>query len=169
MTGTGTSPVTLSPATLAFGTVEVGSPSAAQILTITNVGASAIALGTISLTGANATDFSETTTCTTSLAPAGACTVSVTFTPAALGARSGSVGITAALSISAITITGTNASYFSETNTCGMSLAAGANCGATINFTPAPKASAHGNAFDRRQRRRAPNRRSLRNRQMNQI
>ena len=48
---------------------------------------------------------------------------------------------TAALTITSITVTGTNASSFGQTNTCGASLAAGANCTITVTFTPATTGS----------------------------
>jgi hypothetical protein len=48
---------------------------------------------------------------------------------------------TAALTITSISVTGTNASSFSETNNCGASLAAGATCTITVTFTPASAAS----------------------------
>ena len=44
---------------------------------------------------------------------------------------------TAALTISGITITGTGASSYSETNTCGTGLAIGASCAITVTFKPA--------------------------------
>jgi len=47
----------------------------------------------------------------------------------------------AALSISAITLTGANPADFSQTNTCGSSLAAGATCTISVVFTPASAAS----------------------------
>jgi hypothetical protein len=47
----------------------------------------------------------------------------------------------AALSISGITLTGANPSDFSQTNTCGTSLAAGSSCTISITFTPASAAS----------------------------
>ncbi len=40
------------------------------------------------------------------------------------------------LSIASIGITGTNAGDFSQTNTCGPTLAAGANCTITVKFSP---------------------------------
>jgi hypothetical protein len=43
---------------------------------------------------------------------------------------------TAQLNFTAISITGTNAGDFAETNTCGSSIAAGANCTITVTFTP---------------------------------
>jgi uncharacterized membrane protein len=47
----------------------------------------------------------------------------------------------AALTISGITITGANPTDFSQTNTCGSSLAAGSSCNINITFTPASVAS----------------------------
>ena len=42
----------------------------------------------------------------------------------------------AALSITSVALTGTNASDFAQSNTCGSSLAAGANCTIVVMFTP---------------------------------
>jgi hypothetical protein len=42
----------------------------------------------------------------------------------------------AALSITSLTLTGTNAGDFAQSNTCGSSLAAGANCTIAVMFTP---------------------------------
>ncbi|HEY6947042.1 MAG TPA: choice-of-anchor D domain-containing protein [Candidatus Acidoferrum sp.] len=43
---------------------------------------------------------------------------------------------TATLTISSIAITGTNSGDFSQTNTCGASVAAGANCSISVTFKP---------------------------------
>ncbi len=48
---------------------------------------------------------------------------------------------TAALTISSISVTGTNASSFAQSNNCGTSLAVGATCTITVTFTPASAAS----------------------------
>jgi hypothetical protein len=45
------------------------------------------------------------------------------------------------LTITSISVTGTNASSFGETNNCGTSLASGATCTITVSFTPATAAS----------------------------
>lgn len=47
----------------------------------------------------------------------------------------------APLTITAITITGAGATSFTQTNTCGTSLAAGANCTLSVTFTPASVAT----------------------------
>jgi len=47
----------------------------------------------------------------------------------------------AALSITSVALTGTNAGDFAQTNTCGSSVAAGGNCAITVTFTPAATGS----------------------------
>jgi hypothetical protein len=47
----------------------------------------------------------------------------------------------ATLSITGISIAGTNSSEFAETNSCGETLAAGASCTISVTFTPASVAS----------------------------
>jgi hypothetical protein len=46
------------------------------------------------VTGTNATDFTETSTCSTSLAAGGSCATNVTFKPTAKGARSATLKVT---------------------------------------------------------------------------
>jgi hypothetical protein len=47
----------------------------------------------------------------------------------------------AALSITSLALTGTNASDFAQTNTCGSSVAAGSSCTISVTFTPAASGS----------------------------
>jgi hypothetical protein len=47
----------------------------------------------------------------------------------------------AALSISSVALTGTNAGDFAQSNACGSSLAAGANCTIVVTFTPSEAAA----------------------------
>ena len=67
---------------------------------------------------------------------------SLTFASQTVGATSAAQTITlnntgnAALSITSIALTGTNPSDFAQTNTCGSSVAAGANCTISVTFTP---------------------------------
>lgn len=88
----------LSPTIIAFGNTGIGTTSPAQTLTVTNSGGSNLILTSSPLLGgANASDFtiSPSSTCTngTSIAPTFSCTVVMTFTPGAAGARSGTVSI----------------------------------------------------------------------------
>jgi hypothetical protein len=80
-----------SPTSLTFASQTVGTSSAAQTITFTNKGSATMNLWQIAILGANAGDFSETTTCGSTLGVGANCTVSVTFKPTATGARTGSV------------------------------------------------------------------------------
>jgi len=68
--------------------------SAAQDVTLTNVGTQPINISSIAFTGTNATEFSETDTCGLSLAPGATCSISITFTPAQLGPRTAALTVT---------------------------------------------------------------------------
>jgi len=82
------SAIRFTPATLAF-LENIGSPSAAQTITVTNFGGSNINGLTVSATG----PFSETDNCPAVLNPAASCSVNVTFTPQAQGATSGTIAL----------------------------------------------------------------------------
>jgi mono/diheme cytochrome c family protein len=85
----------LTSTTLAFGSQTVGTTSTQQT-TITNAGTANLTLGTLSVSGAQAAEFTSAGTCAAgvSVAPGGSCTLSVAFTPAGLGSRSASVSVT---------------------------------------------------------------------------
>jgi hypothetical protein len=73
--------VDLTPIALSFGNQNVGTSSAAQIATLTNVGASSLAIGKIGITGKGGKSFGQTNDCGSSLAAGASCTVSATFAP----------------------------------------------------------------------------------------
>jgi hypothetical protein len=52
-----------------------------------------LSITSVTLSGANSTDFSETNTCGSGIAMGATCSISVTFTPAAPGSRSASISI----------------------------------------------------------------------------
>jgi len=79
----------LSPASFTFPTQVVGTTSATQVATLTNVGNTPMALSTAQMTG----PFSQTTTCGQSLAAGASCAYSVAFTPVAMNAASGTLVI----------------------------------------------------------------------------
>jgi hypothetical protein len=189
LSGTGAGAVvSLSPASLAFGSQPVGN-STAQTVTLSNTGNAALSITSLALAGTNASDFAQSNTCTSSspLAASATCTISVTFTPAASGSRTASLSIAdsatgspqtvglsgtgtaalaglsatslafgnqsvdmtstaqtvtlsntgnAALSITSLALTGANAGDFDQSNTCGTSVAAGANCTIAVMYTP---------------------------------
>ena len=61
---------------------------------MSNPGSAALSITSIAIIGTNSGDFAQTNTCGSSVAAGGSCTISVTFTPAAAGARSAAVSIT---------------------------------------------------------------------------
>ncbi|MBL0124775.1 MAG: choice-of-anchor D domain-containing protein [Betaproteobacteria bacterium] len=82
--------MTLSPPTLNLGSNPVGVATASMNLTVGNQGTSTLTLSALSLTGTNPADFARTGSCTptSTLLPAATCTITITFTPGGVGARS---------------------------------------------------------------------------------
>ena len=199
LSGTGSSAVaSLSTSNLSFGNVAVGSTSALP-MTLTNQGNAALTLSSTAITvsGTNASAFTQTNKCGTSLAAKGSCTITVTFKPGAGGSLAGKLsiadnaagspqtvtlggtGIAPAVNLSAtsltfpgtlvktpaatqsvtlnntgkatlmlgsgntpgISITGTGAASFAQSNNCGASVAASGSCSITVTFTPAATGS----------------------------
>jgi hypothetical protein len=97
LSGMATVPPTIqiSPASLTFAPQSVGIPSPAQALTLLNGSGGPLSINGISITGANAADFSQTSNCPPSLGAAASCTVNVVFSPAlrASANRTASVSI----------------------------------------------------------------------------
>ena len=183
LSGTGSLGVVLSPTSLSFGNQAENTTSPVKNVTLTNNLTTALAISNIAASG----DFSLAgNTCGNSVPPKGKCTIHVTFTPTALGARTGTLTVTdnapnnpqtasltgtgilqAAVSPTSltfaaqkvgttsaaknvtltnnlptpliginITFTGADPGDFTETNTCGVSLAAKAHCTISVKFTP---------------------------------
>ncbi|MFB3921475.1 MAG: choice-of-anchor D domain-containing protein [Terriglobia bacterium] len=104
--------------------------STQQSLTLSNIGDQA--LNITSITPSPTTDFSSTSTCGASLAPAASCTVTVTFAPSAAGPRAGTLTITTndVASPAVVALVGTGTDFAVGTQTGG-SLSATVTAGAT--------------------------------------
>jgi Bacterial Ig domain/FG-GAP-like repeat/FG-GAP repeat len=85
--------VNLSPNSLDFGSVQLGSSSAPQIVTLTNLGGMALTGIALAFAGSNASDYAETNNCPSVLISGSACSINVTFVPSAVGARVASLAI----------------------------------------------------------------------------
>lgn len=90
---TGAASGSLTPTSFNFGSISVGSNSPVQNFTFQNVGTATLNISSIGFAGLNPGDFSQSNNCGTTLAISATCTVSVTFTPAAIGSRSASLSI----------------------------------------------------------------------------
>ncbi len=170
--------VTLSPSVLKFGNEVVGTTSAIKKVSLTNTGASALSISSITASAG----FAATNTCGSSLASGARCMISVTFTPTIAQAYTGAVTIadnasnspqiiaTSGSGVNAVTLSATNLTFssrtvgttssplsvtltnnlttaltitsisatgdFAETNTCGNAVAAGLQCTISTTFTP---------------------------------
>lgn len=81
LVGTGTL-IALSPTSLNFGTVTVGTDSAPQNITLTNVGTALVTFTSFGLTGTAAGDYAiSNNTCGATLAGGASCAVGITFHP----------------------------------------------------------------------------------------
>jgi len=108
LTGTGVAPpptLSLAPGSLNFGDQAVCTTSNPQSVTLTNTGTTTLTITSIIATG----EFNQTNTCGSTLAPGTDCTISVTFTPAVSGSRTGAITVTsdATGSPHAVSLTGT--------------------------------------------------------------
>ena len=88
-------PLTVSPASLSYGNQGISSTSAAKKVTLTNNTGIAVTISSLVISGTNSGDFVQSaTTCGKTLALNKSCTVSITFTPSASGARSATLILT---------------------------------------------------------------------------
>jgi hypothetical protein len=83
----------VAPSTLNFGTVVLNTHSAGRPVTITNNGTAALLISSITITGNQAPNFSQSNTCGASLSVGASCTVTVTFTPINIGNQSAKLSI----------------------------------------------------------------------------
>ncbi|TAN23767.1 MAG: choice-of-anchor D domain-containing protein, partial [Acidobacteria bacterium] len=174
---------------LVFKPQAIAASGTAQSVTLRNVGGAALTLAGITTSG----DFSQTNNCGTSLAVGATCSISVTFTPTAMGLRKGALTVadTAAIPAQTVALSGmglsinpvatlsttsltfaseyigssgptqtvtltnsgahalaitnvTTSGDFSQTNTCGSSVAGGATCAITVSFMPTASGSRTG-------------------------
>jgi Tol biopolymer transport system component len=79
-------PVTLSPTTVKFGTVAVGTLSDVRLVTITNTSTNAVALQAVNLRGPSPDQYSRVSRCPAQLSVGASCTVEVRFAPTTPGA-----------------------------------------------------------------------------------
>jgi probable HAF family extracellular repeat protein len=190
---------TLSPTTLVFWPSAIGTTNGASSVMLKNTGTTSLTISRIAITGPNATDFTQTHTCGSSLAAGASCEVDVTFKATQIGNRTGMLSVSdnahgspqtvslsgtgtdvvlspAGLSFYCIfipvgpggsscvcktsgTATLTNvrsttlkisgiaisAGSFSQTNSCGASVAAGGSCSVKVRWSPSTGGSRYDN------------------------
>ncbi|HEY0707815.1 MAG TPA: choice-of-anchor D domain-containing protein, partial [Polyangia bacterium] len=91
-----------------WGEALVGTPAAKRVFTVRNTGAAATgAAPSVTVGGAQASEFAVLAgdnTCTAALPAGGTCTVAITLTPAAIGARAATLDATATGTTAATTV-----------------------------------------------------------------
>jgi hypothetical protein len=108
--GGGTSPVlTVSPTTLAFGSVTVGQRAPAQTVTVAATGTKQVTVHPVTLTGGGATRYQLTADgCSTvALNPGSSCQVSVAFTPGTRGVHDATLKVPTTAGTKLVKLTGT--------------------------------------------------------------
>ena len=83
----------LSPISVNFGDQKVGTTSPPHTVTLTNTGSTPLTVRGIAILGANFSDFTETTTCGSSVPANSSCAINVRFTPTATGPRQASMKV----------------------------------------------------------------------------
>jgi hypothetical protein len=101
-----TQPVSVSPLTVNYGSVAVAAKKAETVI-LTNDQSKSLAINSITLGGTDAGDFTAKSTCGTSRKPGWDCTITVTFIPTAVGARTATLNIKDAVGTQTVQLNGT--------------------------------------------------------------
>ena len=123
----------VSPASLSFPAITVGTTSTLQYPKVTNSGSSALNFGNITISGPFA--FGGMGSCETTLAPGASCTLSVEFWPTAAGAAAGAVTITDNFGTQTLPLSG---SGIADSSAAGVSVPpASASSPSGVSLSPA--------------------------------
>ncbi len=126
-----------SPGSLTFSPIAQGTAEAPQSFQVTNIGAATLHISNIALGGANPGDFSASNNCVnTAIAVNASCSITVTFTPQATGARTASLTLTddAPNSPQTIGVQGTGTTAFQLGTAPQSSLSASVTAGQTAQY-----------------------------------
>jgi hypothetical protein len=107
LAGTGATPLppTLTPASVNFGAISVGQPSRPQVVTLTNPNTISMPLTVIS----SSAGFVQTNTCGASVAAGASCSISIVYTPAAIGTSTGNLQAATSFGNASAALTGAGA------------------------------------------------------------
>jgi hypothetical protein len=133
LNGTGTVPAaSITPASLSFSSQVIGTSSTAKSVSVQSSGSGPLQIASVALTG----PFTQTNNCSGSIAPAASCTISVTFSPTAVGSASGTLTITDNAGTQTVNVTGNGGApvTFSPTSLSFGTLAVG-DTSAAANVT----------------------------------
>ena len=135
LAGRGVADVQADVSSLNFGNVDLGFTSPSQTFNITNYTAAAIALTGITING----DYAYTTTCGSILGSLGNCTITVSFTPTALGTRAGTITVTTndtKVPVITVALTGNGVDFAIAVSPASGATLAGYNITPSLTLTP---------------------------------
>ena len=147
----GTSQGTVAPTSLAFGSVATNTSSTSQAVKITNTGSATLNISGVSI---SPSQFAVSGPTSTSIAPGSSATYSVTFSPTAVSAYSGTMSFStnSATAVSAVTLSGTGVDQSGTNSNCSGTAYYVSNSGSDSNngiSTSSPwKSVAHVVAFE---------------------
>ena len=107
LSGTGVTAVSLTPSTVAFGNQAYGVASSPQVATLANSQGTQLTGISVSISGTNATDFTQNNNCGTAIAANSSCTINVTFKPSVYGAETATLSVTDSAGTQSSSLTGT--------------------------------------------------------------
>ena len=125
LTGVGAAPsVSFSTSTITFPSTVVGSTSPEGGVTLFNTGNAALLISSITITGTNAGDFSQTSSCGISVPAGSNCTINALFSPTAAGQRTAAISVAdnSTGSPQSVTLTGTGTTGGPAANVSPLSL-----------------------------------------------
>ena len=94
LSGSGIAPsLSISPPSASFGTATMGIASNAVPIVVTNAGTSTVTVSSVTVTGADAADFSAPNNCVPAIAAGKSCTINLSFNPTAGGTRTATLKI----------------------------------------------------------------------------
>jgi Beta-propeller repeat/Abnormal spindle-like microcephaly-assoc'd, ASPM-SPD-2-Hydin len=131
LTGTGIgAAIGLNPGVLSFSSVQLGSSSSAQTITLSNPGNASLSIASSQITG----DYSQTNNCPATLGATANCTINVTFTPTASGIRAGTLSVTDNLAGSpqTVALSGSGSDFKLTTSTSSATVKAGSTATYTV-------------------------------------
>jgi hypothetical protein len=147
----GTSQGTVTPTSLAFGSVATNTSSTSQAVKITNTGSATLNISGVSI---SPSQFAVSGPTSTSIAPGSSATYSVTFSPTAVSAYSGTMSFStnSATTVSAVALSGTGVDQSGTNSNCSGTAYYVSNSGSDSNngiSTSSPwKSVAHVVAFE---------------------
>jgi M6 family metalloprotease-like protein len=137
----------VNPASVIFGSQDIGTHSAPSTITFSNTGSDVMSIVDIAVTGNNSDDFSQTNNCGAALAAGASCNISVVFKPTDGGSRLGAILISDSASGSprSVSLSGTASDFLIGSSEGNPAATVAAGQTATYHLQLSPQNGFNGN------------------------